>query len=154
MKVLIDNLIIKIEKKFEGIQVNITGLINYILPNQTLHETKEVIEKNYHIVKSHYIHLANQGIDENDIYNICLKIVLYYFSMYNQWRKLYKREKNRNLIFLEKDFNNSYTNDIIINYFRKKYQADFENKCAVFLGFTHDEFVQYFKERMNFNNMF
>jgi hypothetical protein len=79
--------------------------------------------------------------------------VLYYLSTYIFWKKEYPKEKNRDLIFIEKDFNKPSTNDIIINYLRNEYPTKFIKLCSILLDKSIDETEIYIKNRLDFQNM-
>jgi len=130
----------------------ITRIGYQVVHNQTYEETKSVIEKNYKIVKDHYRGKINALITEIDLENFSLKIVLNYFAMYNTWRTMYKREKNRDLTFLQKDFEHPSTSYIIINYFQKQYPDNYADKCELLLNMSGEQFLEYMKFKEQFDN--
>ncbi|MEO6978890.1 MAG: hypothetical protein ABI113_10950 [Mucilaginibacter sp.] len=130
----------------------ITRIGSQVVHNQTSEETKSVIEKNYKIVKDYYRGKTNPLITEIDLKNLSLKIVLNYFSMYNMWRTMYKREKNRDLTFLPKDFEHPTTSYLIINYFKKQYPDNYADKCELLLNMSSDQFSEYMKFKRQFDN--
>ena len=89
----IDHIKINLKTETNGLRVT-TEYENLLLFNQTFEETKNTVENNYAIVKKHFQDKVGSVVSENDLENVSLKIVLYYFYMYNHWRTMYKREKN------------------------------------------------------------
>ncbi|WP_295801185.1 hypothetical protein [Mucilaginibacter sp.] len=146
-----DNLNIDLQLENGGLRV-ITKIGSYLVRNQTYEETKSVIEKNYKIVKDYYQGKANSLITEIDLENFSLKIVLNYFYMYNMWRTMYKREKNRDLTFLPKDFEHPTTSYLIINYFQKQYPNNYADKCELLLNMSSDRFLEYMRFKEQFDN--
>jgi hypothetical protein len=145
---------ITIELIQENRDVRLTAKDNIVLlPNQTIDSTKSIVIDNFHIVKSYYESQAGNAVDKDDLSIISLKIVLYYLSMYNLWRRMYKDQRNRDLKFLSKDFENSSTHDEIIWYFKNKYPDNYSDKCRRLLGMSMEEFKKYEKRRQEFINM-
>jgi hypothetical protein len=151
MNFTIDKINIDIKAESNGIRL-ITENENWLLPNQTIDETKIIIEKNYKIVKNHFKKKIGEVINEIDIENVCLNIVLNFFQMYNHWRSMYEREKNRDLTFLDKDFEHPYTSHRIIDYFKRKYPDIYAEKCEWMLGMTSEEFKEYVLRKEQFDN--
>ncbi|HWR34066.1 MAG TPA: hypothetical protein VN451_11080, partial [Chitinophagaceae bacterium] len=85
---------------------------------------------------------------------VCLKIVLYYFHLYNSWKSLYEKEKDRNLLFLEKDYKHPYTYDKVLQYFKNKYPKDYISKSAALLDIKPEELLKYESDRDYFYNLF
>lgn len=143
---------IKIEPRRVSDKIQITyNNEKFILTTDIdIKEINKLINKNFDIVKTK---INNQKIDENDINLITVKIVLYYLSTYILWKKTYPKEKNRDLIFLEKDIKNPQTNDIIINYLIKTYPNQYEEKCSILLNKSINETILYIKNRLDFQNM-
>lgn len=123
---------------------------NLLLTNPTPSETQSVITHNYHLVKAHFAPNLNAEITSADFEKVCLKIVLGHFYIYQMWRSLYEKEKNRDLTFLEKDFNHPSTSDTVISYFKSTYPKKYASKSAAFLGMTLDQFEQHEKNRQLF----
>jgi hypothetical protein len=134
----LDNIRVNISDENNGIMLT-TEDENWFIPRQTLAETKTILEKNFKIIKEHFLNKVETVIAPLDLNNICLKITLSYFQMYNHWRTMYKRETNRDLTFLQKDFDSADTINIVIGYFQNKYPDNYENKCEVMLGMTNAE---------------
>jgi hypothetical protein len=99
----VDQIEINLTQEPDGIRL-IVGTENLLLYNQTAQETKETVQKNFEIVKRFYQPKAGSKIDSADLKAVSLKIVLYYFYLYNMWRNMYKRERDRDLTFLKKTF--------------------------------------------------
>lgn len=91
-----------IENQF-GLQLKMEDY-QYPLPGQTIDETVNIIRKNFEILKSQYSKTASGKLKDEEINEVCLKIVLHFFGMYNSWKYSNKKEKDRDLTFLEKDF--------------------------------------------------
>ena len=134
----LNNITVNISDENNGIRLT-TDDENWFIPRQTLDETKTIIEKNFEIIKDHFHFKVGTVITQLDLGNVCLKIALNYFQMYNHWRKMYKRESNRDLTFIQKDFNNTGTINIVIGYFKNKYPSDYEDRCVAMLGMTNTE---------------
>src|SRR5262245_31368438 len=92
------NIKVSISDENNGVRLT-TEDENWLIPRQTLEETKTVLEKNFKIIKDHFLDKAGTAISQSDLNNICLKVALRYFQMYNHWRTMYKREANRDLTF-------------------------------------------------------
>lgn len=136
MIIKLDNITASISKENNGVRFT-TEYENWFIPRQTIDETKSIIDKNFKLIKEHFRNSAGTVITDLDLDNVCLMIALNYFQMYNHWRTMYKRETNRDLTFIQKDFDNTDTINIVINYFKNKYPSNFENKCEVILGMTN-----------------
>jgi hypothetical protein len=147
----IDRIIIDLQMETDGLRL-ITESENLLLSNQTYEETKQTIEKNYKIVKDYFLPKINSIVILSDLEEVCLKIVLHYFYMYNLWREMYKREKNRDLTFLDKDFESISTADEIIYFFKHKYPDNYARKCEVLLNMTPDKFKDFEATRVLFFN--
>ncbi len=124
------------------------------LPGQTLEETKEVITKNFELVKEKYADVSSNSIYPEDLLEVCLRIVIHYFYLYNLWRSIYPQEKNRNLTFLSKDYDHPYTYDMIIQFFKNKYPGAYASKSATMLNLTTEEVLRYEEERHDFYSRF
>lgn len=126
-----------------------------ILVNQNIDAVSDLLIKNFYSVKEHYkliVDSAEEHINYKDIDNISIEIVLYYLYMYNSWRIIYKKHEDRDLRFIVKDFDNPSTHDIIINFFKSKYQVNWEIKCAILLGIDINEFHKYYNARLDYYN--
>ncbi len=119
MRYNIDHITVNLEKEHNGLRL-ITEDENWFIPNQTIEETEKITKNNYQIVKEYFKNKTGTIVTETDLGNVTFYIVLTYFQMYNHWRKMYEREQNRNLTFLQKDFDHPYTASAIVDYFKKK----------------------------------
>lgn len=126
----------------------------WLLPGQSIAETKDTIIKNIDIVSTKYIKKATGLIPAAELNEVCLKIVVHYFYLYNLWRSIYEKEKERNLVFQHEDFTHPNTYDTIIRYFKIKYPNNYPDKCTAMLGIKKDAFLKYEAERESFNNNF
>lgn len=142
MKYNLDHITIKLEKEGNGLRLT-TDIENWFIPHQTIEETRKITEKNYGIVKEHFKRKAGQIISASDLENVCFNIVLHFFQMYNHWRKMYRRETERDLTFIQKDFEHPYTSSHIVDYFKKMYPRHYADKCEVMLGMTPEQFKEY-----------
>ncbi len=130
-----------------------TDYENCFIAKQTLHETKEVLQKNLEIIKQHYLNKRGSTITEADMDHVCLKIAIYYFIMYNNWRSMYWKLKNKDLTFIQQDFEHPQTFNIIINYFTKKYPANYTEKCELMLNMTPEQLRDYVIRKEQFEHM-
>ena len=144
---------IKLESEDKGLRLTANSGDNQLLANVTIYETKEIVTKNYNIVKVHYQQKTGDKILQTDLEKISLKIVLHYFYMYQLWRTMYQREKNRDLTFLQKDFEHPCTADKIISYFKTTYPDNYVDKCEIMLDMSLDKFKEYEKNRQAFYDM-
>ena len=147
----LDHISVHIKTEGNGIRLT-TDIENMFIPGQTIEETNYITQKNYKIVKDYFESRTGQIITKSDLENVCFNIVLYYFQMYNHWRKMYKREFNRDLTFLQKDFESINTKYRIIDYFKKTYQNNYVDKCVLLLNMTPDYFKEYEKMKIQFEN--
>ena len=151
MTIKIENVELEILNESKGLRVK-TDTENLLLINQTFEEISETVLKNYQIVKKHFESRVLGKINLIDLEKVCLKIVLYYLYMYNLWRTMYKKERNRDLTFLQKDFDHPYTSYQIIDYFISTYPDNYSNYCETMLDMTHDEFQDYLEKKKQFDN--
>jgi len=149
----IDNMKMVIEQENQGLRLK-TDTDNLLLQNQTYDETVRMVNTNYEIVKNYFQKKVDTYIDSIDLKQVCLRIALRHFYMYNLWRTMYKKERNRDLTFLHKDFDHPQTNDIIIQFFKDRYPNNYSNKCEAMLDMSPEEFKAYDKNRQDFQNMF
>lgn len=125
---------------------------DYSLQYQTFKETKEIVSGNFEIVRRYYGLKCQGKVPYADLNQISIKIVMNYFYMYNMWRRVYKKERNRDLKWLDKDFDNPTTYDIIISYLKKKYPSDYQTACELLLSMSAENFIKYEKNRNDFYN--
>ena len=147
----LDDIRVNISDENNGIRLT-TKDENWFIPRQTLNETKTIIDKNFKIITEHYLDKAGTVITQTDLNKVCLKIVLSYFQMYNHWRTMYKREENRDLTFLNNDFNGTNTIHIVIGYFQNMYPDNYEDKCEVMLGMTNAELKDAVIRKFQYDN--
>ena len=126
----------------------------YPLPGQTIDETVNIIRKNFEILKSQYSKTASGKLKDEEINEVCLKIVLHFFGMYNSWKYSNKKEKDRDLTFLEKDFKHPQAMDIVLWYFKLKYPSDYADKSSFLLDLSPAYLLEYEKNRDDFYNFF
>jgi hypothetical protein len=148
----LNNIKVSIAKESNGIRL-ITDDENWFIPRQTLNETKTIIEKNVKIIQAHFQDKLGATITEADLSNVSLKIALRYFQMYNHWRTIYKRETNRDLTFMQKDFEHPYTLDTIVDYFKSQYPNNYIDKCQVMLNMTTVQVKDYVIRKEQFDNL-
>lgn len=153
IKYNLDHIIVQLENAINGIRLK-TDRIDCLIPNQTIEETHVVTQKNYWIVKKHFIGRIGKLVSSVDLENVSLDIVLEYFRMYNLWRTMYKGESQRDLTFIEKDFEHPQTSSCIIYYFRKTYHNDYYDKCEVMLRMSPQQFKEYLIWKNQFDAMF
>ncbi len=65
---------------------------------------------------------------------------------------MYKRQANRDLTFLQKDFEHPYTSYHIIDYFKNKYPDNYADKCESMLEMTTEQFAEYLLRKEQFEN--
>lgn len=147
----LDNITLKLAIESKGLRLKYDNE-SFLLSNQTIKETKEIIELNYQTVKNHFQHKISDIISIEDLQKLSLKIVMYYFYMYNAWREMYLKEKNRNLTFIERDFDNITTSYLIVDYFKKSYPDNYELKSRTLLGMTSIEFKEFEHTKDLFDN--
>lgn len=147
----LDSIKVSIADEKNGIRLT-TENENCLIPRQTLDETKIIIEKNFRIIKTHFQDKLRAIITDTDLDNMSLKIALRYFQMYNHWRAMYKRETNRDLTFIQKDFEHPYTSDTIVDYFKKKYPDSYLDKCKIILNMTTEQVREYVIRKEQFDN--
>jgi hypothetical protein len=148
-EIKIENITLSLSNEGGNVRVK-SDKENVILPNQNIDTVAELIEHNFNVVVSHYKLMIDKGkkeFDFSDINFVGISIVLYYLYMYNSWRSMYKKQENRDLKFIEKDFSHPSTHDIVFNYFKTKYPSDWEEKCTVLLGMEVAELKAYYKTR-------
>lgn len=144
---------IRVQAEINGLRLTTNTGDNQLLTNVSITEIREVVTKNYILVKEHYHNKTTDKLAQTDIEKVSLKVVLRYFYMYQLWRTMYKREKNRDLTFIKKDFEHPYTLDTIISYFKSAYPKQYADKCEIMLNMSSDKFKKYEKERQEFYDM-
>jgi len=124
------------------------------LPGQSFQGTKEIVLHNFKLVKTHFLKFYNSEIEIEEFHDVCLKIVIHYFYIYNLWRNYNEKEKDRDLKFLKKDLNHPNTYDMVMQYFKNKYPAEYLTKSSQFLNQTLDKLKKYEYNRDEFYNAF
>ena len=147
----LDNVKVNISEENNGIRLT-TIDENWFIPDQNLDETKTIIEKNFRIIKTHFHDKLGKIVTEADLSNISLKICIYYFQMYNHWRSMYKKERNRDLTFIQNDFDHPSTSDTIVDYFKSTYPENYISKCEVMLNMTSEQVKNYVIRKEEFDN--
>jgi hypothetical protein len=146
---------IEIELTEDAYGLTLKALKNeFPLPGQTIAEAKNTITGNFKIVSTKYQKSSPGIIPVEELNEVCLKVVLYYFYLYNLWRSIYENEKNRDLTFIPNDFTHPYTYDEIIRYFSDKYPEEYADKCAVMFEIKKEAVLKYEADRKNFYNFF
>lgn len=149
----IDNMKMVVHEEGHGLRLK-TDTDNLLLQNQTYEEVVKVVNTNYEIVKNFFQQRVGASVDLIDLKQVSLKIVIRYLYMHNLWRAMYKRERNRDLTFLLKDFDHPQTSDLIIQFFKEKYPDKYSDKCEAMLDMSPEKFRTYDKNRQDFQNMF
>jgi hypothetical protein len=83
MKYELESNEIELKPETNWIRIITNTGINLPLHNQTFEETQKVINKNYVFVKTHYESKVCNKISSIDVERVSLKIVIFYFQMYN-----------------------------------------------------------------------
>jgi hypothetical protein len=152
MTFMIEDIMIDLTEENGAIRLTADTNNNVILSNQSMAFVENIVKENFQVVKSHYQKKSGDSVDNRDLNNISLKIVLQYLYMYNMWRRLYEKEKDRDLKFVSDDFEHPATHDMIIGYFKNKYPGNYSVQCAVLLGMSTDRFKKYEEERERSND--
>lgn len=147
----LDNIKVAISDENNGIRL-ITEDENWLIPRQTPDETKTIIEKNFKIIREYFLEKVGAEISKSDLNNVCLKIAHRYFQMYNHWRSMYKREANRDLAFLQNDFESTGTIHTVIGYFQNMYPENYEEKCEVMLGMSNTKLKEAVISKYHYDN--
>lgn len=153
MTFYIENIKIELTENKHGLQLT-TADGKLLLPGQTFAETMDIIHRNFEILKSQYLKTASSTIETVELNEVCLKIVLFFFGIYNSWKYSNEKQKDLDLTFQPKDFNHPYTQDIVVQYFKNKYPNDYAGKCGSILGITADKLLRDEYNRASFYNDF
>jgi len=153
MVFFIKNIKIELTENIHGLTLT-TSSGEFPLPGQNISETTEILQSNFEIVQKHFIKPSEDKINAEDLHEICLKIVVYYYYLYNSWRTSNPNKKSIDLNFLKKDFDHPYTYDIIIQYFKNKYPEDYEHKSSVMLDIPVEKLLKYEYDRAEFYKAF
>lgn len=154
-KLVIENNALDLVKENGGVRVYLPAT-SIIFSEQNIKNLSGIIQHNFEVVVKHYTSMIAQhpeiSFDPDDIHTISMKMVLSFLYMYNSWRVQYRRKKYDNLDFKEEDFNSPSANDIIFDYYRVNYPADWQEKCAVLMGKDLEALKEYFQRRQDFHN--
>ncbi len=151
-EIILDTNKIVISQDKQNVRATINTLQEAVFTNQTVVYVKELISNNYQIVRGHYRAKSVGIVQDNDLNDICLSIVIKHLHMYNMWRSMYKKERERNLRFLSTDFTSSSSSDEIIRYLKKRYPTNYSQQCQSLLGLTPNEFKVIEERRNNYLN--
>ena len=143
----VDNNIIELKQDNGQVLILTHDFSKRPFPNQTIESLTNLILTNYRIVKEFYKEKAENVIPNDDLNNICLKIVLDSLHMYNMWRIWYKKQENRNLTFDKKDFDHPDTKDKFMLYLKDKFPIDYKKQCEIIFSMSTEEFENYEKNR-------
>lgn len=129
---------------------------NIILVNQTVESVEEVVRKNFAVAHAFYrSRILNQEIEKIDLIDIdiiSINIVFHFLYLYNMRKNSYTHQENIDLNFKVKDFQDTSTSDLIINFYINKYPDNWMQKCSVLLGMKLAEFKEYYMKRQDFYN--
>ncbi|MBL7733343.1 MAG: hypothetical protein JNM88_19400 [Chitinophagaceae bacterium] len=125
-----------------------------LFANQDEETLRGYVLMNFRVVKDHYQARGGEKLTEAESDELCLIIVFHWLYLYNMWRGLYPKEKDRPLEFDEKDFEHPYTYDEIIWFVKRKYKADYLHRSSALLGMTEEACRDYEKRRQEFHDMF
>jgi hypothetical protein len=154
-KLVLENIVLELVKENDDVRVS-SPTRSFVLFEQTIENVSSIIQHNFKVVDSHYKSMIAQhpeiGFDLKDIHTISMKIVLRFLYMYNSWRVQYRRPKYDNLDFKEEDFDDASAADIIFDYYRVNYPADWQEKCAVLMGKDLEALKHYFQRRQDYHN--
>jgi hypothetical protein len=123
---------------------------NILLVDQSFEVIEPIVLQNFDIVRKQYQRNAAALLSDNELDELAIKIAFSYLALYNTWRTVYPKEKDRDLTFLPKDFDSPMTYDLVTAYIRKKFPKDYREKCAVVIGISVEEYMSYEKARQEF----
>lgn len=152
MTITLDGITVDIIEEDGAVRVTVESGENAIFDNLAVTFVENVLKANFQFVKTYYESKACIYIAEQDISIISMHIVLHYLYMYNMWRETEVGEEDRDLAFLEEDFDDPQTHDMIIYYFRSKYPDSYSAICELLLGMSAGEFKNYEKRRQEQSN--
>lgn len=129
------------ENQYGGLYLTMGGQKN-LLPGQSFEQAETIIRKNFEILKSQFLKTASSKIKIEELNEVCLKIVLYWYGLHNSWKYSNEKEKDRDLSFQLKEIQHPYTMDILIPYFKNKNPNDYAEKCASLLDISTDKLLK------------
>lgn len=150
MTFTLDYITVSLKKQDKAIKIWVEDEESVLLSKLSMKEIEKIIKKNYKTVKTFYEKRTADGVPLRELNGMSVYIVLSYLAMYNQWKNFYEAHKNRDLTFLPEDFEQLYTYDLIISYFKKKYPKKYSEKCQKMLNMNEKEFQRYEKDREEF----
>jgi len=154
-KLVLEKIVLELVKENNDVRVYLPTR-SIIFSEQKIKNLSSIIQHNFKEVDTHYRSMIAQhpeiSFDLDDIHTISMKIVLSFLYIYNSWRVQYRRKKYDNLDFKEEDFNSARAADVIFDYYRVNYPADWQEKCAVLMGKDLESLKQYFQDRQDFHN--
>lgn len=107
--------------------------------SEPMEAIQRAIEKNYWIVKQHYSSKVGEVVTEKDLQNMSLKVTLAWYQL----KRGRSHQKDGVPFLAEKEFDDSYTSDYLISYFRKRYPDNYADKCLTMLGWTQEKLDNY-----------
>src|SRR5581483_12298273 len=154
-KLVFEKIVLELVKENNDVRVYLPTR-SIIFSEQKIKSLSSIIQHNFKVVDTHYTSMIAQhpeiSFDLDNIHTISMKIVLSFLYMYNSWRVQYRRKKYDNLDFKEDDFENPSASDIIFDFYRVNYPADWQEKCAVLMGKDLEALKNYFQGRLYFHN--
>lgn len=154
-KLVLGNRVLELVKENKDVRVYLPTR-SMIFSEQTIESLSRILQHNFNVVATHFASMIGQhreiSFDQEDIHAISMKIVLSWLYIYNSFRVQYRRPKYDNLDFKEEDFDSSRTNDVIFDYYRVNYPADWQEKCAVLMGKDLEALKMYYQRRQDFYN--
>lgn len=138
-----------------GLDERISGDINIVFLNQSVNVVAAKIEENFSVVKAFYkVNLVAQArdveIDSLDLDLVCIKLVNYFFRMYNSWRN--HGSSHQSLGFELSVLGQADAYDIIIRHFKARYPSDWMPKVGLLVGRSLEDLEHWYIERQKFYN--
>ncbi|CAM1362581.1 conserved hypothetical protein [Tenacibaculum litopenaei] len=113
-------------------------------------DSKEVF---YKVILDYYVGKTKANNVQNYLNELAEYLSLYFFKQYKEYRRLYPKSKKRYSTFNTKDLENPLTHDLIINFFKERFNENYRNYSSKILGINNDEFLKYEKNRNDFYDM-
>lgn len=146
----LDGIRITLQQESPGLRLTTEQGDNLLLSHVSEEETREVVTQNYGVVMEYYRPRAEGYLPADDLRYMVLRIVLHWFYIYQIWRGMYVRERNRDLAFRTEDFSHPQTWDIIIDFAKARYPLRYDAICLRLLEMPPDAFRNYEKNRKGF----
>lgn len=153
-EITLGSVILTLADEEQGIRVK-SARENVMLPDQTIEAASRIVVENFWIVRSFYASRMSgysNAFDRVDLDVVSIAIVLHYLYMYNMWRKLYKEHTHIDLRFNEEDFDTPAANDIILDFFKKRYPKAWEENCAILMKMNLQGLREYHKGRQTYHD--